>query len=242
MKKKAKKSPSRLKKAIKALSLGVISYLIASAFMGPSDAEIRSKVVKLKSGMGSCSGQQVRAPSGANYILTAAHCRVLEQAGSILAITEDGREIARRIVAEDPSSDLLLLEGIPGMEGLKIGSSLDRFESVRTFTHGKGKNTYRTDGKIIQQEMVTVPVSDVLPDGTCGPMPKYTVAPGGFFGMPVCALQVVETAMDAMIVPGSSGGAVVNSSGELVGVVSAGDGAFGYIVTISDIRRFMSNY
>ena len=208
----------------------------------PSDREIRSKVVKLSSARGSCSGQQVMAASGIDYILTAGHCRALEVAGSILVTTEDGRSLYRRIVAEDELSDLLLLEGIPNINGLAVAHTNFPQQEVRTFTHGRGFDTYKTSGVLIQDYVISALISLNAED--CPKMPKYKVVSANtFFGtITACLLSVNETVTTAMIVPGSSGGAVVNAAGELVGVVSAGDGQFGYLVTLFDIKKFLSNY
>lgn len=222
-----------------AMALSIVYFSLPA--LRPSNGYIRNRVVKLVSDQGSCSGQQVVAASGMDYILTAAHCKPLQFEGSIMVKTDDGRSMYRRIIAEDETSDLLLLEGIPNLNGLAVASASFAQQHVRTFTHGRGFDTYETQGELIQDYLVNVLLGMNQP---CPKAPKFKVeSVETIFGpMNACLLSVQETVTTAMIVPGSSGGAVVNDAGELVGVVSAGDGHFGFLVRIQDIKKFLRNY
>ena len=78
----------------------------------------------------------------------------------------------------------------------------------------------------------------------CTKYPKYSVIDMNFFGMKLsaCALKVNEIVSTAKVVPGSSGAGVLGMGGDLVGIVSASDGDFGFFVPLSDIQRFLGNY
>jgi hypothetical protein len=226
--------------------IALLVLLCLASCAGPSEKSIRGKAVKLSSARGSCSGEQVRAPSGVDYILTAGHCRVLDDGtGSITAQSEKGDILKRKIIAEDPNSDLLLLEGLPGVKGLPIASSVTIGEHFRTFTHGKGLDTYKTGGEYIQDSQV-----DILA-GMIHDQESYDkcISGGSKYraiqlsdSLGACLLSVKEMTSTAMVVPGSSGGMVVDDSGALCGVVSAADGSFGYFILLSDIQKFMSGY
>jgi hypothetical protein len=226
-------------------ALAVLAYMFCG---GKSEHSIKSNVVQLTSEHGSCSGESVRAPSGATYVLTAGHCRILATPeGKIMVHTEDGRKLERAIIAEDPESDLLLLEGIPGAKGLDLASRVYEGESIRTFTHGLAFKTYKTSGSLIQETEVRAPLRILetpADEAECKSMKKQKVAEldAIFFQVKVCMLDVMETVTNAMIVPGSSGGAVVDKNGDLVGVASAGDGHFGFLVRLQDIKKFMADY
>lgn len=212
-----------------------------------SDYYSKSKSVKLElEGFGQCSGEQIVAPSGHTYILTAAHCKELRgDKNSITVSTEDGTKLERAIIAEDLKSDLLLLEGIPDKGGLSIADSSYQGQHVRTFTHGHGFPTYESQGALVGNSHVHVMLGIIGINymGSCkGAKYKIIDIDAGFMVVQACTLDVEETASTAFIVPGSSGGMIVNDSGELVGVVSAGDGVFGYFVKLSDIQDFLEGY
>lgn len=227
------------------LTLALSAIFLASLIpTSPSEDHIRARVVQL-SGMlgGFCTGEQVRAPSGKDYILTAAHCRNLAIDGLIFAQLDGGKLMLRRIVAEDRHSDLLLLEGMPNLTGLEIAPYTFIRDEVRTFTHGHGYPTYRTEGVIVTNAPVDIPTFPILGKASlasCLKYPKYHVV--DTMTGAICVLSVPETVTTAMVVPGSSGGPVVNSAGKLVGVVSAVGDGFGFLVRLSDITRFLKRY
>lgn len=237
-----------MKNKHKIFILGIIlGYTIVAPmipfFLSTSDREIMSKVVKLDGNGHSCSGEQVKAASGKDYILSAAHCKVTQQGDSIEVITEDGKILQRRVIAEDKNSDLLLIEGLPGVSGLPLANSTGRFQAVRTFTHGKGLPTYKTEGRLIGETEVQImvgPIANGAEEEACKAMPKNKVV--GEAEIKFCILSVQEVATTASIVPGSSGGPIVDSDGALLGVASAKDDFFGYLVPLSDIKAFLKNY
>jgi len=234
---------NKKKKRCIIIALALIAAIMAPMLGTVSERSLRNRVVKLKAARGSCSGEQVRAPSGESFILSAGHCSLLADAsGSITVELESGAEIQRKIIAEDPKSDLLLIEGIPGMRGIDIAKSAGPGTLVRTFTHGAGYKTYKTSGELVQESHLNI----FFGEGACpSKAPKFKeinieIFPGLILS--ACLLSVTEMTMTAMIVPGSSGGMVVDSAGALVGVVSAGDGKFGQIVLLSDIQAFLAGY
>lgn len=233
------------KRKLALIAAGIAICLLL--FKPKSDSYFKDHAVKLMGNGHMCSGEQVRAPSGVDYILTAAHCGILANGGQILTITEDGRSLMRKIVAEDPTSDLLLLEGLPGLHGLSIAKSIVPGEHVRTYTHGSNHDTYRTDGALLELQRVIAPLHIIESEADevkCNSMAKTHVEEYDMFfiQLKVCVLDVLESTTSAQIVHGSSGGMVINDSDKLVGVVSAGDGSFGFLVTLVDINHFLRNY
>lgn len=209
-----------------------------------TEAYIKNRVVRIASATNSCSGEQVRGASGEDYILTAAHCFGITQDPTFYVTTEDGRVLKRKVIAEDIKSDLLLLEGVPGLRGLDTANYYYRNMPVRSFTHGDRLDTYKTEGVLIQHRdiMVLIGMVETEEQATrCQSKPGvYEILDLGFFIG--CIAHYNETATTALIVPGSSGGPVVNDMGSLVGVVSAGGDNFGYLVNLDDIQRFLSAY
>jgi hypothetical protein len=229
-----------------------IAILSALAFLavgcGKSESRIRESAVMLKGMLGTCSGEQVVAPSGKRYILSAGHCADLADSfGNIQVLTQDGQKIMRKVIEEDVTSDLLLIEGVPGLPALSIARETSQF--VRTFTHGNGHALYKTEGEMLETALAQMPVFIIMsPEqrarcNTEAPDSKYEIvtiaSPTGT--MNICIISLDETVTSAKIVPGSSGGMAVDSNGDLMGVVSAADGNFGFLVTLDDIKDFLSS-
>lgn len=212
-----------------------------------SDKYIRNRIVKIegfKGGM--CSGEQIHAPNGVDYVLTAAHCRELGHDDIFTIIRENGEKIERKLIAEDPNSDLLLIQGVPNLYGLDIADYSSPKQHVFTLTHGNNYPTYRTDGVIIGNDIIKVPlypIEDKKQELLCGLMVKNHIENiDTFFGpITACVLDIEETITTALIVPGSSGGAILDDSGKLVGVASATSGAFGYFIGLPAIKLFLKS-
>ncbi len=208
------------------------------------DYAVPLSVVKLKGpfGRGSCSGVHVTVENK-TYILSAAHCLSLALDGEIL-VEDDKSEVAifRKVLLEDDLADLIVLEALPGRTGIPIADSFTRTDTIYTYTHGFGYKTYKTVGSYVDNELIEVPLFEVTKDNKCDTSkPKYVEHQMSFFfsEITVCFLKENTTVTDAFIVPGSSGGAVVDKYGALVGLVSAGNDRFGYLVTLEDIQRFL---
>lgn len=208
----------------------------------------QSRTVMLRGLHTLCSGAQVRAKSGVDYILSAGHCMPAVIDGMVEIITEDGKVLERKVIAEDKNSDLMLLEGAPGMKGLDIADYTYRGQHIRTYTHGRGMATYKTEGVLIETMHIAIPAFEITNDQLavqCRSMPKYQeITVGSVFGEPmaVCVLSLDEYASTAFILPGSSGGMVVDDSGKLAAIVSASGEGIGYFVSLKDIHHFVDNY
>lgn len=235
-----------------ALALGIACGLSRPG--SKSDDAIKAATIGIgqESGEGSwCSGVQVKAPSGQAYILSAAHCREIDSGDGYPIVTQNGRHLMRSFVAEDPASDLLLIEGVPGLPALEISDKMDKeLKSVRAFTRGGRMPLYITSGDIIKLDEIAKFVIFPLHSGEnteesdCLKGSKFMVfsAETMFGNIQVCLFSAPENAISAKIVPGSSGGAIVDERGDLAGIASATDGDFGYMVRLQDIRAFVGNY
>ena len=224
----------------------IICIVLAGITVHMTKHHARDASVMLQGVHGQCSGVQVRVKSGAEYILSAGHCSHLGVGDEMTVTTEDGRKLTRKVIQEDPNSDLLLIEGVPGGRSIKIADSVSVGDKVDTFTHGSGLATHKTSGELIEYKDIDVPLYmlDTVEAATeCKSMPKNRLQSFEIFGIQigVCSMHLAGVVSTASVVPGSSGGMVVRGD-EVVGIVSATDGHFGYFVSLKDIKNFTDNY
>lgn len=124
-------------------------------------------------------------------IATADH--VLGPAKSVLVRTIQGELIDANIVLRDPSSDIALLKVRTNLAAIKISEDLNIGEKACAIGNGFGLNIALN----------------------CGVVSATNMSGTGFNKIE----DFVQT--DAAVNPGMSGGALVNSKGELIGVLSA---------------------
>lgn len=221
--------------------IGALS--ISAGYKFKDDDYIRDRVVKIHTKNGSCSGVIIEVPSKKEYILTAAHCIAVLESGSALVTNEAGETKASSMIIEDPKSDLMIMSNpFDITDGIELAESVIVHQKVKTLTHGAGKPTYRTNGEALVEELVTIPIGYAYTPQQkkdCIRMPKNKVFELIF--MKMCAMSTMNLATTASIVPGSSGGPMLNMSGELIGIVSASDGYFSYMVRLSDIKEFIKS-
>lgn len=181
--------------------------------------------------------------SSDGYVLTNTHVVTLDGAsadGTIEVTTADGRIFPAKIVGLDPIVDLAVikLQGASGLRPVEWGDStaLDVGDQVIAIGAPLGLSNTVTDGIVsalsrsIQIQSSAVPDSgddDATPDdrqnGGQGPFDFWNFDPDGGDSprrqstqSSTISLPVIQT--DAAINPGNSGGALLNDTGQLVGI------------------------
>lgn len=228
------------------LSLGIIgTYAVCSSNnrqVKSTDSYVRDRVVMLRGNHILCSGIQVKAPSGTVYTLTAAHCLKLVENGKTLSTDEYGNASTIYFVSIDEEHDLMLLSSA-NHKSINVADDIYTHQHIHTMTHGHGYPSYRTDGEILSEQVLKVmkfPILNEEDEKSCK-VSSYQQKEDTIFG-PVCVITMNLQMTSAYVVPGSSGGAVLNSAGELVGIVSCGDGSiFSGVVPLLDIQLFLAN-
>lgn len=228
------------------VSVVVMSSLLLGTLMMSSpdktEAAVRQNVVKLFSEDGSCSGVRIKYKKSF-FVLTAGHCRPLQSGSFIMARGSDGRTESLTVLAESDDSDLLLLSN-PRNEGVDLSDSWALNEKVFSMTHGGGKPAYRTDGELLNTELVSIPLFEIKDSKgmkKCSEFSKLTPEfyPSPFGGFLLCSIRSLIVNSTVAVIPGSSGGGVFNKSGDLVAIVSGMGGGFSVLVPLEDIKKFL---
>ncbi len=220
--------------------------------------------------VGGGSGFAVKAPSGETYIVTNDHvCAASRDGQSLMVKDNEGNRMRRRILAKSEYSDLCLLEGMPGVEGLSVSSSAPAIgQIIASVGHPAGYDTTMSRGEVIMRRDVGIaegPISVVNPQTgkeeqipaeeggitaeQCS-LPKHKIVtekiPVLFWELEVkFCVNVTEGAYftNMLIQPGSSGSPAVNFWGDVVGVMFASDQAgWGVAVSHKDLTDFLKPY
>jgi S1-C subfamily serine protease len=235
-------------------------------------SKVGSKVYMIKGKMngGGGTGFSLRAPSGTTYVVTNSHiCEYVRkdsEDGQSVLVIDDELVMRRRIVAISDKTDLCLIEGLPGVDGLSLGDAPSIGEVVATIGHPRLRPLSISRGEIVGFQDVQIfdyvmkSGNDKLDemfdakDGACD-MPKNKIEHQhvtiSMFGIPlaevdvnICTIVTKNTYMSTVtIYGGNSGSPVVNFFGNVIGVMFATDDTnWGFIVSNQDLRNFISKY
>ena len=216
------------------------------------------------------TGFAVKGKTGITYIVTNAHvCKVSPNKVSVVVVDNDGQYMWRRILFVSDRSDLCLVEGVPGVNGLNLGSEPSIGQIVASVGHPSLMPITLSRGEIIGPEDVAF-VKGIIIDPNnpedkdaeefideeskltldqCSE-PKNTIIKRKVdilwisFNVRLC-LDVTKNAYrtNMLIQPGSSGSPVVDFWGNVVGVVFAADQFnWGLAVSYSDLKQLLSMY
>lgn len=221
-------------------------------------SEVGSKVYVVRGsydGRGGGTGFAVKAPSGKSYIVTNDHVCAASQDKSTMFVHDDsGLGIPRQILERSVYSDLCILEGMPGVEGLTVSYAPSPGDELYVVGHPRLMPLTVSHGEMIGQQTVSIPIGMVSEELKCDqpknvmlPLPTliFGVAPDPLYSGPMVCLERIKDAYltNVIIQPGNSGSPVVDALGNVVAVVFAGDGlGWGVMVSNIDLRIFLALY
>lgn len=204
-------------------------------------SEVGSQVIMLsnRAGNGGGTGFAVKAPSGEVYTLSNAHvCRI---EGGLYTQLENGRRIKMKILEVSDSSDLCLLNGLKGFDGLDLASSVSIGEELGLVGHPKLMPLTVSRGQLIGYASALVLVG-LGPCGEDMAPPTYSEQRTPF-GV-ACIMDVNAGFTNVVALPGNSGSPVVNIFGNVVGVLFASDTDvyWGIMVPLKEVKSFLKPY
>jgi S1-C subfamily serine protease len=166
------------------------------------------------------TGFYVEAPSGKTYIMTNAHICDNTNTGQ-LHLTGYNRPVARNIIEIYPFHDLCILEGLPNKKGLKLASDIKNLEKIFTAGYPRIPSLNFSEGHLRSEEVRN------LKDAATNTAKTYRLLITSLFSY-----------------PGSSGSPIVNSKGELVGVMAGYDQKTnqGIGVPLEEVKKLLAPY
>lgn len=222
--------------------VGAVIGLLSVLFEAQAKADIafdklKDATVQVEGLNCSGSGSIVKSKSNKKYILTNNHvCNCVKFKGNVNAFYDDGLMITGKVFKESWASDLcasLIKEDRPALE-LAPGPSSElrtRGYPQRHVADSVGHTT-----KLINW-------STLFEIGEIGECPEGSKTLRGDNGnIEECELSFVSMGTTLYARPGSSGSPVVNSKGELVGVMSSWDHKDNYsgaMVPYNQLKKFL---
>lgn len=152
-----------------------------------------------------------------------------------------------RILAILPEEDLCLIQSLkPEAPYLDLSKkSLSKDEEIMALGYPTDYDSVPSFGYLshVQETAIARQPGD---GGECAPYESLEVI-GSFLGLieiKACVHRYLTQATNVIIFPGNSGSPVVDRTGDLVGIMSAGNGQtnFGHMLSIEDIKEFLAAY
>jgi putative serine protease PepD len=207
--------------ALGALVGGALGAVITHAFWSAPDVtaaactatsvadDVVPSVVTIEVGASSAGAASTGSGEfyqGGGYILTNNHVVANAARGaSIEVISSDGQRVPATLVGRDPLTDLAVIKA-------------PEAQSAQVIARGSSADL------VVGQPVVVVGaplgLSDSVTSGIVSALARTVQVPGGGTTQNALLADAIQT--DAAINPGNSGGALVNCSGQLVGIPSAG--------------------
>lgn len=112
--------------------------------------DLSKSIVMLEGNGMTCTGFELKAPSGRDYLVSAGHCMELSDSQGLISVhTEYGATVQRRILAFTPKADVMLMDPVPGLPPLQLAPLYWYGEKVYITGHGQSLPLWTVSGNIV---------------------------------------------------------------------------------------------
>lgn len=186
------------------------------------------------------------AASGRPVLITNAHvCEIGKSDMSMDVTFDDGsRTIPARILEIVPEVDLCVLEAPVGHEPLPIGAPAKEHDPIMVMGHPKLLPLTLEAGHLVKPHG-SIELFTEAGEQECNRIGgKYGPVPFAWFTIVTCRVAYDADFISVSIFPGNSGSVVINTRGEVVGVVFASQNnqSMGYMVDVEHLTRVLLAY
>jgi len=201
------------------------------------------KITDLTSFQRGGTGFQLKTKDYGNVIITNYHiCKVAQERGhyDYVAVHDTRNDYISilHIIKSSPDSDLCMVKGMPGVEGLSLGSKPDINQDIQVLGHASLYPLTITKGKILKETFIWMITDKAVKD--CDGYGLKKIKLWNLF--PVCLQLYTSYVSNASVHPGNSGSPVINFWGNVVAVVFAKDTRtnYGFFVTWDELTEFVT--
>lgn len=182
-------------------------------------------------------------PDGGRAILTNAHVCGISEKGLIYATTSKGETFSTRVLYSDRKKDLCVVKMPYNLRqpGLTIAADAASGDSLYVVGYPLLEARRVVTGHFLKEETISVAYAVTTEQEVQECIDTDGTAMDGFFGS-ICFNEFESFSTEAQIYPGNSGSPVLNTSGNVIGVVFAGSGATGYAVPLYVVREFLEDF
>lgn len=193
------------------------------------------------------TGFLVQAPhSGKTYILTNGHICEHAENGYLSARKEAwATGVSVRVIAVSDDTDLCLVDALPGETGgYQLGEDVTTYEELYVVGHPLLNPLTLTSGRIVSRAPIELSEPNLTAENCTGKSRQMKSVESYFGTITICIRTVDAWDSSITIYPGNSGSPLLNSRGELMGVMFAADQRTnrGLAVPIDAVRGFLGFY
>ncbi len=260
--KKSKKTSSKWKKTVGIDILSIIilatTFIITSitaprlykTYLKYTTAKHVYRIYKNINKRGGGTGFDISTPSGKAYVLTNSHiCDMAGKSKRLYIENQRGMGMFRKIVKNSEYTDLCILEGIPEKDGLKLANSVGIGQVLTVIGHPMLLPITVRQGEILGEKKIKLfnyLLTKRPKKAKCNKPKNKIEYIHTRWGMKIkaCFTVIRSYFTDIEIYPGNSGSPVINSFGNVVGIIFAINGMpkWGYFIPFDDIKKFIEKY